>query len=66
MFEFIAMFVLFLLLFDPDFMILFGDRSLLLNLAVLLKKIVFSKKSMNLFVCPFWCFIFIFEDVLYV
>ena len=58
LFEFIAMFVLFLLLFDPDFMILFGDRSLLLNLAVLLRIFVFSKKSMILFVCPFRCFPF--------
>ena len=31
------MFELFLLLFDPDLMILFGDRSLLLNLSVLLR-----------------------------
>ena len=51
------MFVL-LLLFDPDLMILFGDRSLLLNLAVLLRIFVFSKKSVILIVCPIRCFLF--------
>ena len=38
------MFVLFLLLFPPDLIILFGDRSLLLNLAVLLSIFCFFKE----------------------
>ena len=33
-----------------------GDRSFLLNLAVLLKKNVFLNKSMILFLCPLRCF----------
>ena len=41
---FIHVFVLFFLLFDPDLMILFGDKSLLLTFCVLLKIFVFSKK----------------------
>ena len=61
------MFVLFLLLFPPDLIILFGDRSLLLNLAVLLSIFCFFKEIHDSACLSFQVFsFFIFEDVLYV